>query len=793
MTDCKATKASGEPCTRPCAEGSEYCWQHGKSKSKEANTKMLKRIRDRYKIMSEADDENRTWALEDLRFVNEPGYQWDNNMKSERGDRPCYEFNKLRINGKRVINEIRANRPQGKVLAVENGDKKGAELREGLCRNIANISDFETITDYEAEYQVDAGLGAWRIDTEYSSDSMFDQDIKINAIKNPFCLYWDPSCKDLILKRDAADWLLVDHMPVKAFEDKYGDADQFDFDTLDEGTDDWEDEETVRVVEYWYKEPTDKELWLVERPTEDGKTERITVDSTSDEAVLLKEQGIKPVKTRTVHTHKIMMCVASGKAILEGPVEAPGSMFPFVVVHGEIKVVDGKVRWWGLHRFSKDAQRSYNVSRTAIDETIAAAPKSHTWATTAQAEGLLESWAEAHKKNLPVRLYNADPNNPGPPVHHGGAEVPIALMQQAVISSQDIRDTSGLHEASFGEESGEKSGIALARKQAQGQIVTYNFPDNMAKRVKRTWEIMLDRIPIVYDADRELRVIGVDGAEDYARVNQVVFDPKTGTSVRVNDMTSGKYDVAISTGPSYTTLRQESAEVYGEFISRTPEMMNIAGDLFFKSLDYPYADEIAERIQTILPPQIQQMLSKGKEIPPEAQAVMRQANQMMEQVQQHGQLVQQAAQEVEEGKADLDKTKAEIRTAIADLKREEAEFKAVIAEQIAKLSIRESELKHLAEEVGEDSEQFQAVQQAISAQQEAISVMDQLTAQYIEAASGALGDLNERVSKPQPKLTKATTSRDKGQLIAEMTFDDGSIKRLGAKKVNGRLEAVPIE
>jgi hypothetical protein len=137
-----------------------------RSKESEANKKLLKRVLERAKLMIEADQPNRNGAVADLKFVNEPGAQWDSNMKKEREGRPCLEANTLRINGKRIINEIRANRPQGHVRAVEGGDKEGAELREGLVRNVLNMSDFESITDYEAEYQVDGGLGAWRIDTE---------------------------------------------------------------------------------------------------------------------------------------------------------------------------------------------------------------------------------------------------------------------------------------------------------------------------------------------------------------------------------------------------------------------------------------------------------------------------------------------------------------------------------------------------------------------------------------------------------------------------------------------------
>ena len=84
------------------------------SSEKASDKKLLEKIRKRYTVMTEADNRNRVSAMEDMKFVNVPGSQWDDNMKLERGNRPCYEFNKLRITCKRIINEMRANRPQGK-------------------------------------------------------------------------------------------------------------------------------------------------------------------------------------------------------------------------------------------------------------------------------------------------------------------------------------------------------------------------------------------------------------------------------------------------------------------------------------------------------------------------------------------------------------------------------------------------------------------------------------------------------------------------------------------------------
>jgi hypothetical protein len=734
--------------------------------TKTSKKALLVRLRARHKIMTDADQENRTKALEDLKFANEPGAQWDLNMKQERGSRPCYEFNRCRVNGKRVINEIRANRPQGKVRAVEGGDKDIAELYEGLIRNIWNISDGDTITDQAAEYQVDAGMAAWRVVTEYAADDVFDLDILVKPFKNPLCVYADPACQD-VLKRDAEDWLVTERMSKDAFEARWPDAKKMSFEDVEfDDADEWEDDETVRVCEYWYKEPIEKELWLIRGP--DGHT--ITVDSTTDEGKALAAQGVKPERARTVKTHKIMMCIASGDAILDGPVEWPGSRFPFVMIYGEYKVIDGKTEWWGLHRFAKDPQRSYNISRTAIDETIALAPQAKWWATVAQAKGHTDKWAEAHRQNFPFLLFNADPQQPGAPQRMGGADVPVALIQQATIASQDLRDVTGLHEASFGEEGGEKSGIALARKQAQASIVTYNFPDNIAKGIRLTWEILVDLIPNVYDAERELRIIGSDGAESYKRVNQIVQDPRTGQAIRVNDLTTGKYDVTVTTGPSFSTMRQEAATIYSDMASRDPNLTMVAGDLMFKAMDLPYADEIAKRYQTLLPPPIQQMISKDKPIPPEAQAAMAQAEQAMQQVQQTGQMVQAAAQEAEQKKAEAEKAQADVQTAIANLKTEEARFEARVAKAEAQIA---QKLAQIAQTEGRDELQGEREQLTTEVQQ-AVAQIQAMAAEHFKATTATMAQI---MANHQPQVVVPPARR---------------IKSIQSRRVNGNLEAVPV-
>ena len=592
-------------------------------------TELLKRVKHRHKVMTEADHENRTAAMEDLRFVNVPGEQWEYNMKQERGKRPCYEFNKTRIAVKRVINDMRNNRPGAKVRAVENGDPDIAQIDEGLIRNIAEQSDFETITDYEAEYQVAAGMGAWRVNTKYTHDDAFNQDIVIEPFRNPFTVYCDPQCRDF-LKRDARDWCITERINRESFEERWPKADVVEFagDEQFDNEGDWMTEKQVRIAEYWYKKPIQKEIWeVVFPPDEEGQPAQTKiVDSTTDEARGIDQGMIK--RRRTINTNQICWVICSGDRILERG-EWAGSMFPFIMVYGEYAWVDGKPYWWGLPRFAKDAQRSYNISRTAIAETIAQAPKSYFWATAKQAEGHLNQWKQAHKKNYPYMLYEPDPKEPGPPKRVGGADVPIALIQETQIASDELKAVTGIFDASVGAQGNETSGRAILARQSQGEIATFNFQDNMSKGVQRTYEIILDLIPHIYDTERELRVLGADGAEDYKRVNEVVFDPVKGETVKVNDLSEGKYDVTVTTGPSFSTLRQEAAETYTALGQQMPELMGVAGDLVMKSMDLPYADEIAKRLQHILPPAIQQEINSEKEVPPEVLEMMAQAKQAM--------------------------------------------------------------------------------------------------------------------------------------------------------------------
>ena len=744
--------------------------------AKKSDKDKLATIRERYKRAVDYDRDNRREALDDIKFVTIPGHQWDEAVLRERGQRIALEFNRLRVTIKRVVNDMRMARPAGKVLPTEDADRKTAMAYEGLIRNIWNQSNGDSTIDQAAEYMVMGGMGAWRINTRYSRDDAWDQDLVVEQIANPLCLYRDPASR-LPDGSDAEYWFLTSRVSRTAFEAKYGKKAISDFDTESEFDDDdeWESDDYVRLVEYWYKEPTTETLLLLS----DGRSVRES-DLTPQALESLKQQGVQVLKSRQIQTHKVRMCIASGSEILE-EADWVGSQFPFVVIYGDLMVVDGRQRWWGLTRHSRDAQTGYNYSRTLAIETIALAPQSKFWATPDQAVGHTDKWSVAHKELMPFMLYNADPKAPGTPVRMPGADIPAAWINEIQLSGEDIKATSGIFDASLGARTNESSGVAIRQRQIEGSMATWNFSENLARGIRRTWELLVDAIPKVYDTPRSVRALGMDNVAEYMMVNDGLLD-----------LSRGKYDVTISTGPSFSTQRQEAAEVYAQFAQANPAVFPVAGDLIFKALDLPYADKIADRLKTLLPPQIQQMEAQGTDVDPQVMMAMAQAEQAMAQVQQMGAQVQMAAQELEAEKAGVEREKLGIATQKAQFQVAEAQ----IAKQVAEFQrlVAETQAKMATSEAAENGEQNAAEREQLIVQVDAaLQAINEQAAQFMAAAAQMLAQMQAIAVQPvvveKPTNKVVSIKRVNGGLVGTVVDQDSGkpLREVQVQRIDGGM------
>ncbi|MGI9485402.1 MAG: hypothetical protein ACR2RF_05880, partial [Geminicoccaceae bacterium] len=100
---------------------------------------------------------------------------------------------------------------------------------------------------------------------------------------------------------------------------------------------------------------------------------------------------------------------------------------------------------------------------------------------------------------------------------------------------------------------------------------------------------------------RVVRILGEDDAETTLVLNQIVGQDDDGP-IMANDITLGRYDVVVSTGPSFSSRRQESAESMMRFVEVFPQAAVIAGDLIAKAQDWPGAELFAQRFEQLQQP-----------------------------------------------------------------------------------------------------------------------------------------------------------------------------------------------
>jgi len=123
----------------------------------------------------------------------------------------------------------------------------------------------------------------------------------------------------------------------------------------------------------------------------------------------------------------------------------------------------------------------------------------------------------------------------------------------------------------------------------------------------------------------------------------------------VFDLTAGKYDVTVSSGPSFTTRREEAAAQMTEMVRAFPQAAPLIGDIIAKNLDWPGADEIAKRLQAALPPSVQ---GEGQGLTPQVQQLILEGQQKLQELAaENAQL--KADRALEAQKVELDRYRAE--------------------------------------------------------------------------------------------------------------------------------------
>ena len=637
-----------------------------------AHEKVLEAARRRFKAAAEAESEQRQRMLEDKQF--RAGRQWPDDVQAQRtiDKRPCLTIDKLSGPIRQVTNAQRQSRFAIDIVPQGDAAVETAEIFQGLVRHIEVESTAQVAYAWAFEDAVTCGCGWWRVLTDYAGDESFDQELRIKRIRNPFTVYLDPSAHEPDAS-DARYAFITEDVPADEFKERWPKAEgasSSSFESLGDEASMWIGEDTVKVAEYWWREPVTRTMAQLA----DGQVVELDTREAQDVA------GVPVLDRRDVDAWRVHWALITGVEVLDQRVW-PGKYIPLVPVVGEELDLGGERILRGLVRSARDAQRMYNYWVSAETEAIALAPRAPFIGAEGQFEGHEAKWKLSNLSAFPYLEYVPKTVGGavlGPPQRQI-AEPPIQALVMAVQQADnDIKATTGLFDPSLGNiNSRERSGKAIQALQRQGETVNSNYVDNLARAITHTGRILVDLIPYIYDRPgRIVRILGADDQAQSVALNapyvpgpegqpQVVRPGTPGA--KVHDLRQGRYAVRVQVGASYTTRRQETSGALLEIAGGSPGLLPMIGDLLFKEMDWPGAAALSERFKKMLPPPLQDDQAGGQ-VPPQVQAQLAQA----------GQMVEALTQRVNE-LTDAIETEAVKAKADAELKRMELESRERIA------------------------------------------------------------------------------------------------------------------
>jgi hypothetical protein len=565
------------------------------------------------KRASEAWDgwrDNFSLAEKDLDML--AGEQWDESAKAARAGRPTLTINELPQHVDQIVGDMLQKRPAIKIRQAGSGDnlqrlvnraqmEQGAqqigakdyslaEAYNGLIRQIWVSCKGESHLDRAATHAVESGFGWMRVLTESDSQDWFQQIITAKSLKNRFSVLMDPLSVEPDMS-DARYGFIFADMSKSEFNARYPDAGEGDIAGIEgEEANFWAPGiETVRVAEYYWREPYDE----THVKLSDGCVVELSkVESVLDE---LAAQGITELARRDVTKWRVMWAKITGQSVLEQARPTVFSTIPIVPVLGKELTKRTGTIYRGAVRHSHDPSKMQNYWLSAMTEKAALSPKGKWVADHTAVEGFEDEWSAANTSNSPLLRYVKGSQ---PPVYQDPPSMPATELQIALSFTDKIKSTTGIYDASLGARSNETSGKGILARKDQGDRGSFAYPDNQVKALERIGRLFLEAVPQIYDGERQIRIMGEDGSEDTLLINKTIVDQQTGQAVIVNDLSQGRMDLEVDMSPNGQSQRNEAVETFSTMLGQMgnalpPAMAALMAYTAAKNVDAPGVAEFS--------------------------------------------------------------------------------------------------------------------------------------------------------------------------------------------------------
>lgn len=523
-----------------------------------------------------ASDEARTEATNDLYFSRVS--QWDDWLSDYTTLQYRGQFDVVRPVVRKLVAEMRRNPIDVLFRPKDGADPNSADVLMGMYRTDMRHNTAKISVNIAVREQIEAGVGAWRLITEYEDQDPTSNNQVIRRVPiHEACTHvvWDSNSKQMD-KSDAMHCTVINAMSRdgwKAFAEKNG----FDDDEIPSFQNPdmnwlfpWLTSDVVYVGEYYEVEEKKETVFIYQDPLT-GEPVSYFQRDIKDVIDELADKGMIKVAEKKVKRRRVYKSIITCTTILKDREPIAGEHIPIVPVFGEWSFAGDKEVYEGVVRLTKDGQRLRNMIMSFNADIVARTPKKKPIFWPEQIEGY--EYMYGGNDDYPYYLLNrTDENNGDLPVqpisYMENPEVPQAnaYMLEAATNSVSQVATMGVDAEAA---NGQVAFDTVNQLNMRADLETFVFQDNLATAMRRDGEIYQSMVNDIYDVPRQVMMTLEDGTEKQVQLLTQAVDYQTGTVVTLNDI-RGRYECYTDTGPSFQSMKEQNRAEIQELLAKVP-------------------------------------------------------------------------------------------------------------------------------------------------------------------------------------------------------------------------------
>lgn len=509
-----------------------------------------------------ASEEARTEAKNDLFFSRVS--QWDDWLTQYTTLQYRGQFDIVRPVVRKLVAEMRQNPIDVLFRPKDNADPNAAEILMGMYRTDMRHNTAKTSVNVAVKEQIECGIGAWRIVTEYEDEDPTSNNQIIRRLPiHEACSHviWDANAKQQD-KSDAKHVTVISALSQdgwESFAEEYG-LDPDEKPSLQSPNDwvfPWLTSNWLYIAEYYEVKEKKEVAYIYEDPLT-GEPVSYFKRDIQNVIDMLADRGMKKIGEKKIKRRRVYKTIITSSAVLKDRTLIAGEHLPIVPVFGEWGFVEDKEIYEGIVRLTKDGQRLRNMIMSFNADIVARNPRKKPVFYPEQIEGY--EYMYSGDADYPYYLMNrTDENsqdlNSGPMAYLDDPEIPPAnqyALQAASDAVQQVADLGVDNQAA----NGQVSFDTVNQLNMRSDLQTFVFQDNLATAMRRDGEIYASMVADIYDIPRRVTMTLPDGEEKAVQTMMSVVDVASGQSVVLNDI-GGRFECYTDVGPSFQSMKEQ--------------------------------------------------------------------------------------------------------------------------------------------------------------------------------------------------------------------------------------------